>query len=116
MHRPVNQKAARAAGADPDSLLPGVHRVASLCKRWLLGTHQGPVDAAHLPAYLNEFVFRFQPPPLDQPGHGLLPVDGTGRQARAGALLRPARQQETARPAAERPWVRAPAEPRSPSG
>ena len=58
-HRPINQKAARAAGDDPDSLLPGVHRVASLCKRWLLGTHQGSVDAAHLPAYLNEFVFRF---------------------------------------------------------
>ena len=55
-HRPINQKAARAAGDDPDSLLPGVHRVASLCKRWLLGTHQGSVDAAHLPAYLNEFV------------------------------------------------------------
>ena len=36
-HRPINQKAARAAGDDPDSLLPGVHRVASLCKRWLLG-------------------------------------------------------------------------------
>ena len=46
-------------GEDPDSLLPGVHRVTSLCKRWLLGTHQGSVDAAHLPAYLNEFVFRF---------------------------------------------------------
>src|SRR5208337_3310096 len=55
----VTEKAARAAGEDPDSLLPGVHRVASLCKRWLLGTHQGSVDAAHLPAYLNEFVFRF---------------------------------------------------------
>ena len=59
-HRPISQKAARAAGEDPDSLLPGVHRVASLCKRWLLGTHQGSVDAAHLPAYLNEFVFRFR--------------------------------------------------------
>ena len=33
-HRPINQKAARAAGDDPDSLLPGVHWVASLCKRW----------------------------------------------------------------------------------
>ena len=41
------------------SLLPGVHKVASLAKRWLLGTHQGSVDAAHLPGYLNEFVFRF---------------------------------------------------------
>jgi transposase-like protein len=40
-------------------LLPGVHRVASLAKRWLLGTHQGSVDEHHLPSYLNEFVFRF---------------------------------------------------------
>ncbi|EQD69695.1 hypothetical protein B1A_06739, partial [mine drainage metagenome] len=39
--------------------LPGVHRVASLVKRWLLGTHQGAPDVAHLPNYLNEFVFRF---------------------------------------------------------
>ena len=58
-HKPVSQKAARAAGADPGELLPAVHRVASLCKRWLLGTHQGSVDEAHLPAYLNEFAFRF---------------------------------------------------------
>lgn len=40
-------------------LLPGVHKVSSLAKRWLLGTHQGSVEAAHLPAYLNEFAFRF---------------------------------------------------------
>jgi hypothetical protein len=36
-----------------------VHRVASLAKRWLLGTHQGSVDDAHLQSYLNEFCFRF---------------------------------------------------------
>jgi transposase-like protein len=53
------QQAARARGEDPGELLPAVHRVASLCKRWLLGTHQGSADEAHLPAYLNEFVFRF---------------------------------------------------------
>lgn len=40
-------------------LLPGVHRVASLFKRWLLGTHQGAVEADHLDQYLGEFVFRF---------------------------------------------------------
>jgi transposase-like protein len=39
--------------------LPGVHRATSLLKRWLLSTHQGSVDREHLPAYLNEFVFRF---------------------------------------------------------
>jgi len=58
-HQPRSQRAARARGDDPDELLPGVHRVASLAKRWLLGTHQGSVDIAHLPGYLNEFVFRF---------------------------------------------------------
>ena len=40
-------------------LMPGVHRVASLLKRWLLGTHQGSVGLEHLDAYLNEFTFRF---------------------------------------------------------
>ena len=36
-----------------------VHRVASLLKRWLTGTHQGAVDHEHLQSYLDEFVFRF---------------------------------------------------------
>ena len=40
-------------------LLPRVHRVASLLKRWLLGTHQGAVSARHLDYYLDEFTFRF---------------------------------------------------------
>ena len=39
--------------------LPRVHRVASLLKRWLLGTHQGAVSQAHLDYYLDEFTFRF---------------------------------------------------------
>ena len=58
-HDRRSQRAARALGEDPDQLLPAVHRVASLAKRWLLGTHQGSVDDAHLPSYLNEFAFRF---------------------------------------------------------
>jgi ISXO2-like transposase domain len=36
-----------------------VHMVSSLAKRWLLGTHQGSIDEAHLADYLDEFVFRF---------------------------------------------------------
>jgi ribosomal protein L37AE/L43A len=40
-------------------LLPRVHRVVSLLKRWLMGTHQGAVDHRHLDAYLDEFTFRF---------------------------------------------------------
>ena len=58
-HEPRSQRAARARGENPEELLPAVHRVASLAKRWLLGTHQGSVEDAHLPSYLNEFVFRF---------------------------------------------------------
>jgi transposase-like protein len=59
VHEARSQRAARARGEDPGELLPAVHRVASLAKRWLLGTHQGSVDDAHLPSYLNEFMFRF---------------------------------------------------------
>jgi transposase-like protein len=40
-------------------LLPRVHRIASLLKRWLLGTHQGAVSARHLDYYLDEYTFRF---------------------------------------------------------
>ncbi|MGH9278643.1 MAG: IS1595 family transposase, partial [Acidimicrobiales bacterium] len=58
-HARFSQRAARRRGEDPGGLLPGVHRIASLAKRWLLGTHQGSVDEAHLQAYLDEFVFRF---------------------------------------------------------
>jgi transposase-like protein len=59
VHHPRNQAAAKALGQDPGELLPAVHRVASLAKRWLLGTHHGSVDGVHLASYLNEFVFRF---------------------------------------------------------
>lgn len=40
-------------------LLPRVHLVVSLLKRWLLGTHQGAVSYEHLDYYLDEFCFRF---------------------------------------------------------
>jgi transposase-like protein len=43
----------------PSDLLPRVHRVISLLKRWLLGTHQGAVSFEHLDYYLDEFTFRF---------------------------------------------------------
>lgn len=46
-------------GQRAGKLLPRVHRVVSLLKRWMLGTHQGAVGKEHLDDYLNEFVFRF---------------------------------------------------------
>jgi len=42
-----------------DNLLPSCHRISSLLKRWLLGTHQGVVRHEHLDYYLDEFTFRF---------------------------------------------------------
>lgn len=39
--------------------MPGVHRVASLLKRWLLGAYQGAIQEKQLEYYLDEFTFRF---------------------------------------------------------
>lgn len=56
VHKPIS---VRASEEDASELLPRVHRVASLLKRWLLGTHQGAVTPAHLDYYLDEFTFRY---------------------------------------------------------
>uniref|UniRef100_UPI0017BCB93E transposase n=1 Tax=Sporichthya sp. TaxID=65475 RepID=UPI0017BCB93E len=37
----------------------GVHMVASLLKRWLIGTLHYRVSDEHLPYYLDEYAFRF---------------------------------------------------------
>jgi transposase-like protein len=55
-HKPTSVK---GSGQPAHIPLPGVHRVASLTKRWLLSTHQGSVDPVHLQSYLDEFCFRF---------------------------------------------------------
>jgi transposase-like protein len=47
-------------GPDPaHEVMPRVHLVASLLKRWLVGTHQGGIQHQHLDYYLDEFTFRF---------------------------------------------------------
>jgi len=48
-----------ASGLQAHEVLPAVHRVFALVKRWLLGTMQGSVSPEHLQAYLDEWVFRF---------------------------------------------------------
>src|SRR5919202_4003937 len=53
-HEPVDPGVPEAA-----LRLPGIHLVFGLAKRWLLGTHHGAVSTKHLPAYLDEYVFRF---------------------------------------------------------
>jgi hypothetical protein len=47
------------SGSPADQLLPGVHRVASLLKRWLAGTIQNGLSASQLEYYLDEYTFRF---------------------------------------------------------
>jgi transposase-like protein len=56
----VHNKTNLSDSGDPAHvLMPGVHRIAALLKRWLLGTHQGAVMGKHLDYYLNEYTFRF---------------------------------------------------------
>lgn len=55
-HRP---RVINASSKSEATLLPRVQRVASLFKRWLLGTHQGAVSREQLDSYLDEFTFRF---------------------------------------------------------
>jgi transposase-like protein len=43
----------------PSELMPRVHRVISLLKRWPIRTHRGAVSHKHLDCYLDEFTFRF---------------------------------------------------------
>lgn len=55
-HRRVNM----AESGDPAHVvLPGVHRIASLLKRWIIGTLQGSVSNKHFDYYLDEYTFRF---------------------------------------------------------
>ena len=49
----------KGSGVSAAKLLPRVHRVISLLKRWILGTHQGAISHEHLDYYLDEFTFRF---------------------------------------------------------
>jgi transposase-like protein len=44
---------------DKSQELPGVHMVASLLKRWLVGTLHYRVSDKHLEYYLDEYAFRF---------------------------------------------------------
>jgi transposase-like protein len=48
-----------ASGLTAHEVLPAVHTVFSLVKRWVMGTLQGSVSPEHLAAYLDEWVFRF---------------------------------------------------------
>lgn len=42
-----------------EDMVERTHLVASLLKRWLVGTHHGAISHKNLPYYLDEFTFRF---------------------------------------------------------
>jgi transposase-like protein len=44
---------------DGEEILPNAHRIASLLKRWLLGTHQNYIGEEYLSYYLDEYTFRY---------------------------------------------------------
>lgn len=54
-----NVKNIARSGKRASDLLPHVHLVVSLIKRWLMGTHQGAIGPKHLSYYLDEYAFRF---------------------------------------------------------
>ena len=53
------KKIISGSNMEAHELLPHVHMVDSLLKRWMLGTHQGRVSSKHLEYYLDEYAFRF---------------------------------------------------------
>lgn len=55
LHNVINQ----TKELNKDNVLPNVHRIAALVKRWLLGTHQSYITKNHLQFYLDEFTFRY---------------------------------------------------------
>ena len=66
-HEPVNLS---ASWGDAALRLPAIHLVFGLAKRWLMGTHHGAVGKKHLPAYLDEYVFRFNRRTAKSISHG----------------------------------------------
>jgi hypothetical protein len=110
IHEPRSQRAARARGDDPGELLPGVHRVASLAKRWLLG-HPPRLGRRGAPTGLPQRVrVPLQPARIPEQGAGLPPCARTRCRARSGALPRLGRQ-----PAAEGGATRAARDRRAPA-
>ena len=69
----THQATAAYSAADQSSVLPGVHLVASLLKRWLIGTLHYRVEQQHLPYYLDEYTFRFNRRTARRRGLLLLP-------------------------------------------
>ena len=78
----------RSSAEVGENLLPLTNRVASLLKRWLLGTHQGAVSAEHLDYYLDEYTFRFNRRTSGSRGLLFLRPDAASRRSQPGPCER----------------------------
>jgi hypothetical protein len=58
-HYTLKATSVSASGRPAHEALPGVHLVFSLVKRWVMGTLHGSISPEHMPAYFDEWVFRF---------------------------------------------------------
>ena len=85
-------KVIRGSGKTASALLPRVHRVASLLKRWLLGTHQGAVSRDDLDYYLDEFTFPIQPTNIEASRKAFLQAGRAGGDHRPHHLRATRRQ------------------------
>jgi transposase-like protein len=56
VHQVTVAKGKKESASEPP---PRIHLIASLLKRWILGTHQGAVSHEHMEFYLDEFTFPF---------------------------------------------------------
>jgi transposase-like protein len=55
----IQIKQKQVIASNNEEMLPNVHRIAALLKRWLLGTHQNYTSQDRLQKYLDEFSFRY---------------------------------------------------------
>ena len=85
-HLSLSQAAMKRAGLEGDAV-PGVHRVVSNLKTWLLGTHHG-VGADHLDPSLNEFVFPFHRRDSPMAGFARLLALGTSQSPTTAGEIR----------------------------
>ena len=84
---------ARASAEVGENLLPLANRVASLLKRWLLGTHQGAVSVTDIDYYLDEYTFRFNRRTSGIARTAVPEVDAASRRSRSGSCERNPRRQ-----------------------
>ena len=75
-----DRRVVHGSGKKAHELLPIVHRVIALVKRWLEGTHQGSFKPHHLDYYLDEYAFRFNR--KGSKSRGLLSVGSSNRPPR----------------------------------